>query len=1726
MESNCLKQEDQLEHLKKAFRNYKKSPKERITQSFIEARMDHLEKLYTVFFNQHTEIIAKITAEDKQRLLYFRNEMFDDFEDVYLEYKVKLMDDLKRILPTTSVASKQSNSTVTQPTTSSCEVRLPQINLPLFSGGYEDWQAYHDMFVSLIHENGNLSAVQKLHYLKSSLSGEPASLLKNLSTTENNYTEAWKQLITRYNNLRYNTNEIMKKLFTQRNILTESATGLKQLLDTTNSCLKSLNNLGIKIENWDVIINYLIVSKLDQESRKQWEVYVSQSDSDTLPTWSDLTKFLETRFRTLEMIAPHKQIIKQKSFHSAIENVATNTRNSICTMCSRPHMLYQCKQFGNQSPEERTEFVQSKRLCFNCLAHNHSVKFCRQSTCCRRCGRRHHSLLHLERKIESTPNESKEPNEQVTNEKETKISTHFAQETQGEILLATALVKIKSSNGYCQIVRALIDQGSEASFVNEATVQALGLKRSAVNGLISGVGDGKTRTKSMVSFVLGSRFNSLSIPVNAYVLSTLTSFLPNNSTLITDWPELENLSLADPQFGVPSKIDIILGVDILTKIILNGLKKHPGERSLIAQNTQLGWILSGRINNINQSNPRIINLHLQVKEDQLLAKFWEIERGPESIEKKITKEERSCEDFFEKTTTRDHNGRYMVKLPFKEENPQCFKGETRNIALRRFQLLEKKLKRDPDLYEKYVNVIEDYIIQGHMVEITEQKNSSKAVYLPHHAVVREDKETTKVRCVFDASCKGSNNVSLNDCFLIGPKLQQDLRHILMRWRKHTYCIVADIVQMYRQIRVHNDDTDCQRILWRSNSNQPIKCYKLVRLTFGTACAPYLAVKCLQQLAIDEQSKYPIAAKITLHDFYMDDLLSGSETEKESIEIYEQLKELMLAGGFHLQKWCTNSEKLLNHIKTDKQRSDQSVVFKENNMIKVLGICWNKDTDNFEYTLELPVSEMPITKRKVLSDIARLYDPLGWIAPVIITAKIYIQQLWKSGLAWDDDLSPELLKMWLDFRRDLINVKAIIIPRWLQVKRTDEVELHAFSDASQTAFAAAIYIKIKNESGYAIVHLITAKTRVAPVEKEVSIPRLELCAALLATQLMFEVSQVMSIARENLYAWSDSTVTLAWIRGEPSRWTTFVSNRVSEILTMLDRDKWNYVNTKHNPADCASRGLSAKELSNHKLWWYGPDWLKEINEYKISKPEDFVTTEEQRPIKAMTIEVRVEEDFLCTRFSSLQKMLRVLSYCKRVSLWKIPKELRVIPECITSEEMEKILELCVKETQNIYFKDDIQQLKLKGSTSKSSKLHTLCPIFDENGILRVGGRIMHSQESFDKKHSMILPATSHLTKLIILDAHIKTLHGGPLSMLHYLRSKFWILRAREHVKKSYRNCTVCIRYSRQQRNIFMGQLPSVRLKPERAFKSTGVDFTGYIKIRCAPGRGLKSYKGYICIFICMVTRAIHLEAVSNLSAEGFIAAFRRFVSRRGYCKDLYSDNGTNFIGADKELRAMFNKAVSDFPKEVSSLLANEGTTWHYIPPQAPNFGGLWEAGVRSTKGHLKRVIGETTLTYEELSTVLTQIEACLNSRPLSQLSDSPDDPLPLTPGHFLVGEPLTLIPDEDYSKKHVTGLQRWKLIQKMLNDFWKRWSDEYLVTLNQRFKWTMKRSEPENGDVVIIKDQNLPPAKWLLGVIVEKHTGKDNITRVVTVKTKNGYLKRPCNKLCFLPKSEILNDMDI
>nr|XP_049706052.1 uncharacterized protein LOC126056570 [Helicoverpa armigera] len=1343
---------------------------------------------------------------------------------------------------------------------------------------------------------------------------------------------------------------------------------------------------------------------------------------------------------------------------------------------------------------------------------------------CRICSRRHHTLLHRPKDAAFSvqSEDSKQPRaiQHGVEEKEELVNTtiashHSAKQSTSVALLATATVSARNDHNHTVVLRALVDQGSQASFISEKATQLLKLTRHTARGSIIGVGSTRTNVDHVVQLRIGSRWNpSFEINVQAYVMNKqLTTKIPSKAVTVTHWPHLEGLNLADPEYHKPGPIDLLLGVKEYAQIVQQQLIKGP-PGSPCAQETNLGWILFGEINT-NVIEESFLVLHQQIEVDNMLKSLWEIDTGKKRI---LTKEEKLCETIYVNTHARTKEGRYVVSLPFKTENPLCLNGNTKEIARKRLIQLERRFRKEPLLKESYQKAMQEYIKSNYMEKIPEnESNKNKAVYLPHHAVVRADKETSKTRVVFDASAKGSNDVSLNDELLVGPQLQDDLRDIVMRSRLHRVCYASDIQKMFLQVLLHKEDADTyQRLLWREEDSDPINEYRMLRVTFGTASAPYLAVRTLHQVADDEGGNHPEAVRVIKSDLYMDDLISGEDTADQAIQTAQEISSILQKGGFILSKWCSNSKDFMQFIDESKRSTRVQLDLKLDGTVQALGLIWNLGTDQFQYKIDLPPVSDKITKRTILSDMQKLFDPLGWIAPSLILAKMLIQKLWMEKTGWDDKISQTLIDEWLTIRKDFEEVKNIYIDRWLGTlsNEVDTIEIHGFSDASTRAYAAVAYVRIKRQDGSVSTKLQAAKTRVAPL-RTVSLPRLELCGALLLSRLLKQIQQALRIPTSNVYAWTDSTIVLAWLSGDPHNWKTFVANRVVEIAESVDNNRWFHVSSEDNPADIGSRGMLIVDLEKSDLWWKGPTWLSET---EIILKQECASTDLERKQDKIQANLKIDiEEGLTSQFkeyTNLQELIKAITYCIRFLNFK--RNLENMEKDFTTNELERSLMKCIELVQQEEFQDDIERLKSNKALKKESKIKTLNPYLDGAGILRVGGRLRNANLDEQVKHPIVLGNKNDLVTLIIADAHARTLHGGVQLMLSYLSSRYWIVRGKTLIKSCIHKCLICARLRAKSRTQIMGDLPKVRVTPARAFLHTGVDFAGPFQISMSKGRGIRTQKAYICVFICMSTKAIHLELVSDLTSEAFIAAFKRFVARRGKCSHIWSDQGRNFVGANKELMAAWKEANLVFEGVISNTLAMEGTQWHYLPAYSPNFGGLWEAGVKSVKHHLKRVLS-TNLTYEEMITVLCQIEACLNSRPLCPIDDKDPDCIEvLTPGHFLIGEAPIVVPSPDFKDAKMHSLSRWQYTQKLLGDFWRRWQQEYLTRLQQRPIWLKKIEEFKVGDVVLIKTDGLPPGKFSLGRVIQKHPGEDGITRVYSIKSGNSVVKRCCSKLCALP----------
>ncbi|XP_011261040.2 uncharacterized protein LOC105254185 [Camponotus floridanus] len=738
------------------------------------------------------------------------------------------------------------------------------------------------------------------------------------------------------------------------------------------------------------------------------------------------------------------------------------------------------------------------------------------------------------------------------------------------------------------------------------------------------------------------------------------------------------------------------------------------------------------------------------------------------------------------------------------------------------------------------------------------------------------------------------------------------------------------------------------------------------------------------------------------------------------------------------------------------------------------------------------------------------------------AKILIQSAWLRKLDWDTPLPSADALAWRTMLSQLPHLNEIRISRWLGSDDPESrVELHGFADASERGYAAVVYLRSSTERGTTL-HLLNAKGKVAPL-KPVSLPRLELCAAALLANLVFHTRTLLSLSSAPVFLWSDSKVTLHWIHGYASRWKTYVANRVSQIQERLPEAQWRHVPGKDNPADCASRGVLPSDLVGHLLWWTGPSWLQEDEARWPSDDGALPDADlpEQRTVASLAaaVEVISEPDFLL-RFSSLHRLLRVTAWCLR---WRRPGIRRTRDSARTAlsldpHEIEDALLRWVRVAQTLHFHSELTALGKGRALPPRSPLTRLNPFLDGSGVMRVGGRLKHAILSHDERHPIVIPPGSNLTRLLVDSCHRRSLHGGVQLTLGLLRQRVWIPRGRAVVKRAIHRCVVCTRWRAVAPQPLMGNLPRARVTPARPFLHTGVDYAGPILIRTSRGRGHRASKGFISVFVCLSTKAVHLEAVTDYTAEAFLAAFRRFVSRRGLCTEVFSDCGTNFVGADRELREMFRASSSD-GRRIAHVTASDGVRWRFNPPAAPHFGGLWEAAVKSTKHHLRKVIGDATLTYEEMATLLSEVEACLNSRPLQPLTDDPDDLTALTPGHFLIGAPLLAVPEPSLTAEKDTVLSRWQLLQKMRDHFWERWTREYLNALATLPKWLKNETGPSVGDLCLLRSETTPPTRWPLARITALHPGDDGITRVVTIRTASSELTRPLAKIILLPGAD-------
>lgn len=1644
-------------------------------------------------------------------------------------------------------------------------VKLPEIRLPNFSGHLKEWVTFRDTFRSLIHDNQQLSAMDKFTYLRSSLTGEALQEINSVELTEVNYEVAWITLEQRYENKKLIVKAHLDSLFAVEVMKKESYELLSKLIGDFEKNLLMLDKIGEVTENWSTILVYMICSRLDPITLRHWE---SHHNSKAVPTYANLIQFLRGHCAVLQSVTPSKATPGQESRPKlGVSNSAIQSWNK-CIFCGEAyHSAFRCFKFLKMKVAERLDVARRSKLCLNCLTAGHQAKSCPKG-CCHHCQQKHHSLLHIDSNQQSSPsvkssvppqkkpptsnqqqhqtqphnqsqlthNQTSQPStsalpathlpntqpQSTTNQNTISLSVNTRNRT-GDVLLSTAVVCVKDQCGMTRLARALLDSCSQFCFMTTNFSQKLKLRGFPEYLAVQGIGGSKSVSRRRVSACILPRFGELSSyneVMSFYVLPELTATLPVQRVSIGQWKPPPNIVLADPQFCEPGQIDIIIGAEYFYDLLTDGRSKISEEGPTL-QNTVFGWIVSGRISTQPTSPPQAVSFSCTVADihDQL-ARFWELESCHSHSIQSV--EESTCETIFDETTTRDSSGKFVVSLPKKEFVMQQL-GECETIAIKRFLALERRLETHPELKAQYHQFIHKYEELGHMRLVDSNDPEFPVYFLPHHAVFKPDSTTTKLRVVFDASCKTSTGVSLNDALMIGPVVQDDILSIQLRFRLHRITIVADVEKMYRMILVYGSDQRLQCILWRNSPDEPLRIYQLTTVTYGTACAPYLATKCLQRLADLESEKYPMAAKALKKDFYVDDMLTGADNIEAATQLTNEMIKLTSSGGFNLRKWNSNSSALLDQLPSNLVDHQPALEFDSSRIpVKTLGLRWDTTSDCFLFESPVWNTDAVITKRIVLADTARLFDPLGLVGPVVVVAKIFVQELWKEKCDWDEPLTETFQVFWMEYRRNLSALSSLSIPRWVAFS-TDlaSVQVHGFCDASNKAYGACLYLRSTTFSGAVEVRLITAKSKVAPLEdlkrkKRVqTIPRLELSGALLLSHL-YEKFVASTSIHHTAHFWTDSTIVMYWLSSLPSRWQMFVANRVSEIQHLTKGSPWSHVAGEENPADIISRGMTPAQLQYERLWFEGPLWLRQYpSTWPSTVPEeeiDPVILEEKKVVALPAMAESVSEIFSLR--SSLFSLVRVVAGIRRfVHNTQHRQDRRT--GFLTYPEHEEALKFLVLLAQQEAFPAEIAALNKGNPVSPSSAISKLNPVLVE-GTLCVGGRLANAPVSMSRKHPMILSHRHPLARLILQYYHQKHFHSGLQLLVSTVRERFWITRIRSLANSVLHECVQCFRTRPKVLDQLMADLPSERVSPAPPFLRVGVDYCGPFHVKY-PIRRSGARKHFVAVFVCLVTKAVHLELASDLTSEAFLAAFKRFVARRGKPRLVMCDNATNFVGAKRKLDELQQLFIEQrFQDSVIHGATEDGIEIRFIPARSPNFGGLWEAAVKSFKSHFKRTIGDRVLQYDEMITVLPQIEAILNSRPLTPMSNDPSDFEALTPGHFLVQRPLAAIPEPSLENIQKSRLSMWQQAQDYVQQIWSKWSTQYLSDLHNRTKWTRKRDNISLGTLVLLKEDKLPPLKWKLGRVIDIHPGSDGNIRVVTVKSQDGQYQRAISKICVLP----------
>ena len=1255
-------------------------------RSDIRTLQQRLEEYRDVYVDEVLNYCEELKDENKDEVTSAKEKEIEQIDERINEVNNEIKEYSKK---------SEVNDSINKADVSEELIHLERLNLPKFSGtDYFYWKSIFDVTVLA----QRWSDKTKMLRLISCLEGEAYELIRLYPIADASFHVALERLESEYGGRKRMVSEAIKNVRKGKIVCEEDIKEIRTFTSVLESTRIVYKDQATELDGEGPLFHcarerlspgllrqYLqwcntknvsesFVSLIDFLT--QWVKILKESKPDFLKSKrSVMSNYVQSQGSKERGVGSGSSFQVRCVWHKKVKNVES------------PHYLNACDEFKSLKVEQRRDFVFKNKLCFLCLKGNHTAKKCNNPRWeCRSCekGNRHHFLLHVNRNEEQHETTSLESNNcQVRN---AKISLQTI-----PVLISHGDRKIK--------INALLDPGSNTSFISKTVADELQLSTSnhEIRYLNTITSNDQSISVSRVCLTIESVDGKVQRKENVLALAEilLKSEPLDWQKLKLNWTHLAKVPF--PKLSDRNRHEMLIGADLA--YYHRCYKEIKGRGTApIAKLTPLGWTALGPAALKGSSCTEAMDVHLCEFEDlnALVQAQWKLDSLGITDDnlKQESAEEKAAVKILDKSLM-FKDGRYFAPMLWKNNSPTLVNNF--EAVERRTNNMERRISKNNDLFESCKQVIRSYVQKGYIYEIAYDKRFERAFYIPYFPIVKKDRATTKCRLVFDCAAKYLGS-SLNDQIVTGPKLQNDIIDVMLRFRRYRYAVIGDISEMYLQIGLTPEDRKFCRFVFNN------KVYEWSRLIFGRSDAPFIALRVIRNHALKFKDQYGETVESIMESMYIDDLCDSRDEPSRVHDVVQQSTEIFAGASMKICKWITNCREVLSTIPSDLRASGVTHILDDQlPATKTLGLTWDVCRDEICYTVNevTDFTKEPCTKRNILRSNARIFDPLGYLDPILITSKILFQRVWAAGTDWDE-LAPDTIKQeWLHWYQQVKQLGSIRIPRHLGISLSDEFQLHVFCDASKQAYSATIYVRSKSKDRVTS-RLVISKSRVTPLKSR-TIPQLELMGATIATRLARRVCRVLRFDLTSVVFWTDSLNVLFWIKKPAKFFKPFVSNRVGEIQQATDSIQWRHCPTNLNPADIPTRTSSVVALRDNSLWWNGPEFLvKEEEQWppKLVKIEDVNIEEKcERSTMQVNFVTICEDDFLLNpaRWSTKRKLLKRLAYVLRFinNLKRAPNE-RSFEDGLLPEEWREAEDTLIRMCQLEAFNAEVKSLTIKVS----------------------------------------------------------------------------------------------------------------------------------------------------------------------------------------------------------------------------------------------------------------------------------------------------------------------------------------------------------------------------------------------------------------------------------------------